>query len=207
MRRLKLFLASALTAVTLGGVSQAAPLGVSTEPSPHIDAVGAGALFLIGPDLSLFSGPGIATGALSPYLSPEVTLAADILPDGTVGLFGGGFSAADFGLGPIVTSDTLTDFGFEFDPFGDDTLEFLFDAVVGPEAGHFADGALITLTGEFGASLADMFLAAGTAGIFGFSVNVSPVSPSDTAIIPLPLSGLLLLSGAGGLALVRRRKA
>lgn len=203
-----LFLPAALAVCALGAPAKAATLGLTTEATPHVNATGdLFNPFGFGFDFVDIFSTGAGTGALSGYTGLDTGLTADILPDGSIGGFGGSFFVDDAFAVPspvqVVNSAVLVGFGFVYDASGDDTLEFQFGSIAGDESDLFAEGALVTITGELGANLTETFDLA-TQGIFDVSFKVAPISAP--AVIPLPAGGLLLLTGLGGLAAWRRRQ-
>jgi hypothetical protein len=100
--------------------------------------------------------------------------------------------------GQSFLSGDLTKVGFQVNPAGADKLELLFGKLDGDAAGAFQPLALMSLVGEFG----DDPLGAGF-GSFGHPVDVQV---SLLSAIPLPASLLMLLSGIGGLSVIRLRR-
>lgn len=206
MRKTGIFLAAAVSVASLGVAAQAASLGLTVDPEPLITATGDLQNFGFGLDFQdpTFSS-GAGTGTLSAYTGLAVALTADLQTDGTIGAFGGSFNVDDLSGIQVANSSSLVAFGSVYDPAGADTLEFQFDGIGGDESGAFPNGVLLTLTGEFGADLAETFTLADMwagNGLTDVSLVIAPISAPG--VVPLPAAAVLLLAGVASLALYRR---
>jgi hypothetical protein len=180
-----LLLAATLAAAT---GAAAATLGIPTRPAPVLSGVGVAfhdpalGFDLLGDGAASSTAPAAATGLLVavPF--------ADLGPAPSGALF---VTEA----GQSFLSGDLAGVGVEVDPIGADRIELLFGHLDGAAADAFRPLALLSLVGEFG----DDPLGAG----FGSFADPVDVQISVLSAIPLPATLLLLLSGIGGLSVLR----
>ena len=181
MKRLLQIAAIAL-ALAGGGAAQAATLGLAPVSAPQLTA--SGVSVDNDPDLfeSLFaSGSGAAFNGSGSYAFTVNLFYESILgpEEGTLDIFDG------FDL---VYTGSMIARGFV-----EDRIELLFGTAL--DTLGIGSQALVFLTGSFGAG-----------DLFANTFSVPDASATIAAPIPLPLSGILLLSGVGGMLLVARRR-
>ena len=166
---------------------QAALLPIDTGPSVQRGSVEVSFDYTFGTGL-LSLGTGVNTMSTS--------LFSELNEDGSV-IKNSLFSTIVEGA---LFTGSVTQVGFDIveDTFGGDTLQFLIDLNDNP----FSDGALFTLTGEFGVDNSTPF---GTdfSDIFTATLDLAPISPST---VPLPAGFPLAATAFGALLLLRRRK-
>lgn len=163
--------------------------------------------------LGLAAGPAVLSGTGDAFYAPgsDLTFAggtdagADIAI--AVALDSSGELSAGVDPGALlvdgVISGSVDAFGFTIDPGtdGGDRIEIGFTPGDGPLVADLGSRGLAILTGEFGT--ADDFAA--SSFFSASSIAISPVI--ETAPIPLPASGLLLVAGIALLGLRRRKPA
>lgn len=164
----------ALLAGTWASSAESATLGLPIKPNPEITGTGSASNFpgLFGFN---FSAAGGTSSAPATAANLSISLTADITENGMFA----GFGALNVGSTPdgLFLGGLLSDVGFEIDPLGNDTLEFLFGDLTGGAASEFGPRALAVVTGEFGSSIPDLFASGFDSASADIRIN---------AVIPLP---------------------
>ena len=181
MKRLLQIAAIAL-ALAVGSGAQAATLGLAPVSAPQLTASGV----WVDNDPNFFeslfaSGSDGSFGGSGSY-------------DFTVNLFYESIFGPETGSLDVFDGLTLVYAGSLIARgFAEDRIELLFSTDL--DTLGIGSQALVFLTGSFGSG-----------DLFGNTFTVSDAAATIAAPIPLPLSGVLLLSGIGGMLLVARRR-
>lgn len=194
------FLAPALLAAGLtltAGLASAATLGLTTEaPSLSSSTAEIDYLeFLSDGNLSTFGAEVDATNGTSPVGLTEISFAVGFDVSDPTGDFGGGFDVFDDN-GEFLAGDILAV------GFSEDVIEFQFGNLSGSAADDFGSSvlALITFDDPLGV---DPFRALADGDALFASISISRVAA--IAPVPLPAGLPLLLTGALGFGLLKRR--
>ncbi|MEO9514404.1 MAG: hypothetical protein ABJH45_21575 [Paracoccaceae bacterium] len=193
-----LFSGTLALASAFGSMSSAATLGLTTE-APSLSSSTAIIDFLdIDPDgdLSTFGAEVDATESVTSVGFTEIGFGVGYALANPIGDFSGGFDIFD-GNGEFLAGDLLAV------GFAEDVIEFQFGNLTGSGARDFGSSvlALIAFDDPLGLSPFDGFFDSDS---LSASITISNVVDTSPAQVPLPAGLPLILTGFGGLLLLRR---
>lgn len=199
MMRSLIFAGTLGLAAVFGSMSAATTLGLTTE-APSLTSNTAFIDFLdFDPDgdLSTFGAEVDATDGVAPVGFTEIGFGIGYSLSDPTGDFSGGFDIFDED-GEFLAGDLLA-VGFT-----EDVIEFQFGNLTGSGAGDFGASvlALIAFDDPLGLNPFESFFDGDS---LGASITISSVVDTSPAPIPLPAGLPLILTGLGGLLVLRRK--
>lgn len=196
-----LFVAGTLAiGAVVGGAASAATLGLTTETPGLSSSVAFVDFFDFDPDgdLSSFGAEVDATDGVSPNGFTEIGFGFGYSLADPTGDFDGGFDVFDES-GEFLAGD-LSAIGFT-----EDAIELQFGNLSGSGASSFGSSVLMLISFDepIGANPFNAFVDFDS---LGASISIASVADTSVAPIPLPAGLPLLITGIGGIALLRRRR-